>query len=281
MSRQIPEADQNKTTVSVIIPVYNSAAFITDTLDSITGQTGAGTDFSLEIIAVDDGSKYGSADLVRDYVNQTNRRGKEKPTGNYVNREPVVVRLLPNTLRKGAAGARNTGIDAAGGRYISFIDADDKWQSDKLREQLAFMKEKDAAFSFTGYEFADEDCEGIGKIVRVPERISYAQALKNTTVFTSTVMFDMQKLAKDDIYFPYVKSEDTANWWKILKNKGDAYGLDMALALYRRSPGTLSANKIEAVRRIWRLYREVEKLPLIYSMYCFAGYAVRAVRRRV
>ncbi|MCR5775218.1 MAG: glycosyltransferase, partial [Lachnospiraceae bacterium] len=191
------------------------------------------------------------------------------------------IRVVKNKHQKGAAGARNTGIDEARGRYIAFIDSDDKWVGEKIEKQIDFMRKKDSAFSFTGYEFADEKCKGTGKIVRVPESISYKEALRNTTIFTSTVMFDMDRLSKEDIVFPYIASEDTANWWKILRNNGPASGLDEALTLYRRSAGTLSSNKLEAIKRVWALYRKSERLSVPYSLYCFAGYAFRAVKRRV
>ena len=63
-------------------------------------------------------------------------------------------------------------------------------------------------------------CGGWERQSGVPESICLQEALKNTTIFTSTVMFDMEKLSKEDILFPYMASEDTANWWKILRNKG-------------------------------------------------------------
>lgn len=276
--------------VSVIIPVYNCGTFISETLDSIVSQKNPGNRFDMEIIVVDDGSTDGTVETVRGYVNQTNLNHRkavakgeyEQGRFDYVNHiKPINVKLIPNENRKGAAGARNTGIDAASGRYITFIDADDKWLPDKLSRQLDMMRRTRAAFSFTGYEFADEDCNGTGKVVRVPERISYRQALKNTTIFTSTVMFDMGKLSKEDVHFPYVESEDTANWWKILRNNCDAHGLDEVLTLYRRSGVTLSSNKMLAIKRTWRLYRRVEGLSLPYSLYCFAWYAVRAVMRRI
>ena len=274
---EAPEKDSGADIlVSVIIPVYNSSAFIAETLDSIVEQKLPGSGMRLEIIAVDDGSTDDSVDTIRNYVNNRNRREREKRS-----QKPSVIRILENDRKKGAAGARNTGIAAAGGRYIAFIDSDDIWAEDKLSGQIAFMQERRCAFSFTGYEFADEEGRGTGKIVRVPDVISYREALKNTTIFTSTVMFDMEKLEKDDILFPFVESEDTANWWKVLRNKGDACGLDKPLTLYRRSAGTLSSNKMTAVRRIWRLYRRVEKLSLPYSIYCFCWYALRAVKRRV
>ena len=48
------------------------------------------------------------------------------------------------------------------------------------------LPRKQAAFAFTGYEFADENGIGLGKVVRVPEKLTYKEALKNTTIFTTT-----------------------------------------------------------------------------------------------
>ena len=143
------------------------------------------------------------------------------------------------------------------------------------------MEEQECAFCFTGYEFADENGVGVQKIVRVPNKLHYRAALKNTTIFTSTVMFDMTKISKELIQMPEVESEDTATWWKILRNGYVAYGLDEALTLYRRTMGSLSSNKVIAIKRIWNLYRNVEGLSVLKSAYCFCFYAVRAVIRRL
>ena len=72
------------------------------------------------------------------------------------------------------------------------------------------------------------------KIVKVPEKINYRQALKNTTIFTSTVIFDVEKLGKGLIKMPNVRrGQDTATWWKVLKTNIIAYGLNETLSLYR------------------------------------------------
>lgn len=247
--------------ISVIIPVYNSVAFIKDTLDSIADQT---VKMDIEVIVVDDGSADGTRETVTEYSK----------------RAEFSVRLLDNTNKKSAAGARNTGIDAATGDYIAFIDADDKWLPDKLEKQIALMQREKAAFSFTAYEFADEECRGIGKIAHVPEKIGYREAVKNTIIFTSTVILDMKILSKEDIYFPYIASEDSANWWKILKKIGNASGLDEPLTLYRRSGKTLSSNKLVGIKRIWGLYMN-EGFSIPYSLYCFICFAFNAVKRRI
>lgn len=244
--------------VSIVVPVYNAEDCISDTIMSVLKQSY--TDF--ELLLVDDSSTDKSCSIMEGFLSDN-------------------VRILDNTEAKGAAGARNTGIKNAAGRYIAFLDADDLWIPDKLSKQIAFMENMGAAFSFTGYEFADENGRGLGKIVRVPRTISYKEALKNTTIFTSTVIFDMDMLCKEDILMPYVKSEDTATWWKVLKKTGIAYGLDESLTLYRRMGSSLSSNKLEAIRRIWNLYRKTEHLGIVYSIYCFCHWAYRAVARRV
>ena len=144
------------------------------------------------------------------------------------------------------------------------------------------MEENNYDFTFTGYEFADENGNNLGKVVNVPKQINYKQALKNTTIFTSTVIFNVEKLGKELISMPNVRrGQDTATWWKVLKTGIIAYGLNESLSLYRRSNNTLSSNKIKALKRTWNLYRNVEKLSFFTSLYNFCWYCLNAVKRRI
>ncbi|MBO4902144.1 MAG: glycosyltransferase family 2 protein [Lachnospiraceae bacterium] len=250
--------------VSIVIPVYNASAYIADTILSVKSQTY--TDW--ELLLVDDGSTDNSLSIMQELAADLNKE-KER------------VHIIELGGNSKAAKARNAGIKAAAGRYLAFLDADDLWDPEKLKKQVAMMRENDCAFSFTGYEFADEDGIGVQKIVHVPQKINYRRAVKNTTIFTSTVMFDLTKLSKEEVEMPDVPSEDTATWWKVLKIVPYAYGLDEDLTLYRRSGATLSSNKIEAVKRTWNLYRNVEHFGPVKSAYCFCCYLIHAIIRRM
>lgn len=248
--------------ISIIVPVYNIEKYIMETMDCVRQQTYS----DWELLLVEDGSSDGTAEIIMEYVERT---------------QDARIRLIRQPSNMGAAKARNRGLEEAQGRYIAYLDADDLWVSRKLERELAFMKEKQAAFVFTGYEFADEQGKGTGKVVRVPQMLTYKEALKNTTIFTTTVMFDTDRISKELLVMPVIKSEDTALWWKILRNGYVAYGLDENLVKYRRVGKTLSSNKLEAIRRIWNLYRKAEGMGVISSCYHFCFWAVRAVKRRI
>jgi teichuronic acid biosynthesis glycosyltransferase TuaG len=248
--------------VSIIVPVYNVEKFITETMDCVCRQTYE----NWELLLVEDGSKDNSKAVIEEYLKKS---GESR------------IRLIRQPSNMGAAKARNRGLAEAKGRYIAYLDADDLWVPEKLEKELRFMREKDAAFAFTGYEFADENGKGTGRVVRVPATLSYQEALKNTTIFTTTVMFDTEKINKDLLEMPVIKSEDTALWWKVLKHGYVEHGLDENLVKYRRAGKSLSSNKLEAVRRIWNLYRRAEGMSVISSAYHFCFWAVRAVKRRV
>lgn len=245
--------------ISIIIPVHNAEKYIADTIKSVQSQTY--TDW--ELILVDDLSTDNSVEVIRPFLKD----------------ERICLICLEENIR--AAGSRNRGIEVAKGEYIAFLDADDLWLPDKLIKQLAFMEENNAAFSYTAYEFGDEEANGTGKIVNVLEKMNYRQALSRTIIFTSTVMFDMKKLKKEEIFMPNVPSEDTACWWQILRSGYCAYGLNDVLTIYRRPATSLSSNKKVALWRIWNLYRNVEHLSIPYSAWNFVFWAFRATIRRM
>jgi glycosyltransferase involved in cell wall biosynthesis len=106
--------------VSVIIPAYNDAATVERTVSSVLNQTYS----DLEVLVVDDGSTDHTAALVQRMADVDNRiRLLQKPNG-------------------GLASARNYGIAHAAGEFIAPIDADDLWHPEKIRKQMAVMRDR-------------------------------------------------------------------------------------------------------------------------------------------
>ena len=257
--------------VSIIVPVYNAGKYIEETIRMVEAQTYQ----DWELLLIDDCSTDNSRAVIEAYIKEREQKLSSEE------QKKKEIRLIQRSENGGAARTRNTGIEKAGGRYIAFLDADDIWMPDKLTKEIEFLQKKQAAFAFTSYEFGDEQARGTGKIVHAPEALTYEKALSRTVIFTSTVMIDTEKTGRGLVYMPIVKSEDTALWWKLLKNGFTAYGLDDVLTIYMRPPRSLSSNKLEAIRRIWYLYRKEEKLSLLKSCVCLVLWAYRAARRRM
>lgn len=124
--------------ISVVIPAYNSERFIAATLDSVFAQTYR----PIEVIVVDDGSTDKTAEVVKSFTGfagSTNKTSKTSPTSktSETNKTSLTYFYQNNS---GPSAARNTGIRAAKGEYIAFLDADDTWVEDKIEKQLGLFE---------------------------------------------------------------------------------------------------------------------------------------------
>ena len=269
--------------VSIIVPVYHAAPYIAQTIKMVRAQSCK----AWELLLVDDCSEDGSVEEIERALSACRHVPVETAPENverieeYQCDEGQKIFLICKNKNEGAAGARNTGLAAAGGRYIAFLDADDIWMPEKLEKQLAFMKEQQAGFVFSAYEFGDEAARPTGRVVHVPARLTYEKALSRTVIFTTTVVIDREKISDELVRMPEVESEDTATWWQILRAGHTACGLDEVLAVYRRPAASLSSNKLRAMKRIWNLYRRQEGLSVLSSAFHFVFWAYRATMRRI
>ena len=239
--------------VSIIVPIHNSEKHLKECIDSIINQTYK----NLEIILVNDGSIDNSLSIIKSYDDKR-------------------IKIIDLKENEGVSIARNKGVDISTGDLICFIDSDDYWNKKKIEKQVKFIKNK--AFIYSDYEYLKK---GKRKRVNVPKSITYEEALKNTTIFTSTVMFNMNKLNKEDLYMPKTnRGQDTSTWWKILKKIGVAYGMNEVLSVYRVGEPSLSSNKLKAICGTWEIYK-FENLEFYKKLYYFICYIINAVKRRI
>ena len=239
--------------VSIIIPVYNSSEYLKECINSVINQTYK----NLEIIIVNDKSTDNSLSIINSF---SDKRIK-------------VINLKENS---GVSVARNKGVEVSTGDYICFIDSDDYWYLDKIKKQVEFIKDK--AFIYSDYEYLKN---GKRKRVKVPKSITYKDALKNTTIFTSTVMFNMKYLNNEDIYMPIIKlGQDSLTWWKVLKKVNVAYGMNDILSVYRVGNKSLSSNKIKSVMGTWNILK-MEKINIFKRIWYFICYIFNAIKRRL
>jgi teichuronic acid biosynthesis glycosyltransferase TuaG len=245
--------------VSIITPSYNSSRFIMECVNSVISQTFQ----NWEMIIVDDCSNDISKDIISDFSNIDNR-----------------IKTIFLKSNVGAAEARNIAIRKAKGSYIAFLDSDDLWDSHKLEKQLSFMKKNNIAFSYSTYQFISEDGKELSNIVIAPKKMTYHSYLKNTIIGCLTVIIDREKTGSFEMK-NIRSSHDMALWLLIMKRGFSAYGLNENLAKYRVVSTSNTANKINAAKDVWYIYRKVEKLNILYSAFCFIGYIFNAIKKRL
>lgn len=246
--------------VTVVTPFHNDAAWLEHTVDSVQGQS------------------FGDWELL--LINDRSGDGSDVTAAAWARSEPRI-RLLSTTAEsRGAAAARNKGIEHANGRYIAFLDADDLWLPTKLEQQLAFMSDAGAAFSYTAYEKMDEGGRRNGRIYRPPTRMGYNDLLRGCAIGCSTVMIDAQALGPP-LMPPFKRGQDYATWLEITRSGVEAHGLQEPLAVYRERRGSLSSNKLLKYLAAYRIYREQEQLGVPRSLVLLQRYALHALRKRL
>lgn len=242
--------------VTIIMPSYNSEKFIIESVESVLVQTYS----NWELIIVDDCSPDSSNHIIMKYVDSDHR-----------------IKLIKLEKNSGPAVARNTAIEAANGRYIAFLDSDDVWLPNKLEKQIKFMQDNDLAFTYSSYKLVGEDNEDLGLFI-TKDKISYFDMLKTCSVGCLTAIYDTEKIGKQ--YMPLIlKRQDYGLWLKILKLIGETKGILESLATYRIRKNSVSSNKVKAAKYQWKIYREIEKLSFLKSLYYFVFYAYNGVTK--
>lgn len=241
--------------VSIITPLYNSEKYIAETIESVLDQTYS----NWEMIIVDDCSRDNGIKIVEEYQKKDKR-----------------IQLYKNEINKGVSYTRNRAIDLSKGKYIAFLDSDDLWKKEKLKKQIKFMEENDVILSYTAYEKINEDGSNRGKIM-VPDKLDYKELLKNCLINCITGVY--KKDFFKDIKFKETQVEDYIFWLEMFKRVEFASGINESLAIYRVKKVSRSSNKINIVKFHWKIYRDIEKLDLLKSIYYYLIYIKRGIKR--
>lgn len=237
--------------VSVIMPAFNAAATIDQSIGTVLSQTVR--DF--ELIVVDDSSSDNTVDIVARHAERDGR-----------------VRLMSTARNSGGpAVPRNLALAEATSRYIAFLDADDLWSPRKTEFQLRAMHAAGAAISCTGFDVVDLQGEKIGAFMP-PAQVDYASLLKSNSVGCLTAVYDADRLGRPA--FPICGHEDYALWLELTRDGTRILGLRQKLAGYRIGAQSISSNKMKVIRFFWHIYRHREDLGILQSAYFCGRYAL-------
>lgn len=229
--------------VSIIMPSYNTAPYIEETIQSVLNQTYT----NWELLIVDDCSTDNTDEILSKISDPR-------------------IRLFKNEENSGAAVSRNKALREAKGQWIAFLDSDDLWMPKKLEKQIHYMEINGYTFSYTNYEEIDVDGNKTGVKVSGPKKITRTGMFNYCWPGCLTVMFDANKIGIIQIQ-DIKKNNDYAMWLKICE-KANCYLLNEYLAQYRKGrSGSISTHGYtKLLKWHYKLYREAEKENMIMSV---------------
>jgi len=240
---------------SVVIPAYNAAGTIGETLESVLAQHWA--DF--EVLVANDGSSDRTADIVRDFAGRDRR-----------------VRLVDCRRLGRPAGPRNAGIRASAGDYVAFLDADDLWKPDKLANDAAYLARDPVDFLYSGCEYFVGTPKDI--VVTLDPAPMSSRIFVRNLVMIQTVCVDRRRILAEGLGFdedPRLRGIEDYHF--VL----EAYLRKLSMArrpgsdvLYRKSSPTSIYPRgnlpLLLYRHAWNLHRIRAKYALPAPQYCLA-----------
>jgi len=248
--------------VSVITPAFNASRFLPRLIKCVQEQVGV----DYEHIVIDDCSSDDTLVVLKALSLNDHR-----------------INIIQLNSNRGVVEARNAGISQAKGRFLAFLDADDIWMPGKLKIQSQFMLDKGIALSFSDYRFISEDGDKVGLLLKGFNRIGWS--LHHTTRYLGclTIMLDRERCT--DFTFgdvsPEYRAEDFLAWSKIIKEVGPAVRCPFDLARYAVVINSRSRSGSRAAKSVWRLYRDVEKIPILTSFVYFFLYITFSTVKRI
>lgn len=213
----------NSSLVSVILPTYNCARFLQESVGSVLSQT-----YHLyEIIVVDDGSTDNTREVLQPFIQR--------------------IRYLHLEQNKGLPTARNTGIQSARGAYIAFIDADDLWLPEKLETDIeCFAQHPDTSMVYSKHLNIDEKGKEFDGATqkRLPSGRIFLQLFSEQNfIISSSVVVRKEVFETTGLFDERLFNCQDWDMWLRIAFSFQAAGINKPLVKYRHNPHSLSKNR--------------------------------------
>ena len=249
---------REKTFVDVILPNYNKTEFLEEAINSVITQTYK----NWHLYIIDDNSSDNSEEIIDKFSNLKN---------------VTIIKLQKN---KGPSFCRNYAMRISKSKYISFIDSDDSWLSDKLEKQIYFMEKHNLSFTYTDYTpfFESFGKKKIRKRTFLKDHFNYRTFLKNSSINTTTMIIARSILGSHR--FRKIKLlEDYLFKCKLLKGNNIAKKLDENLAFYRISNKSRSSQRLKNVYWLWHINKNYNKLNFIDNIISIFFISINSMKK--
>ena len=249
---------REKTFVDVILPNYNKAKFLEESINSVITQTYK----NWHLYIIDDNSSDNSKEIIDKFSNLKN---------------VTIIKLQKN---KGPSFCRNYAMRISKSKYISFIDSDDSWLSDKLEKQITFMEKHNLSFTYTDYTpfFESFGNKKIKKRTFLKDHFNYRTFIKNSSINTTTMIIARSILGSHR--FRKIKLlEDYLFKCNLLKDNYVAQKLDEDLAFYRILDKSRSSQRLKNIYWLWHINKNFNNLNFFDNIISIFFISINSIKK--
>ncbi len=222
--------------VSIILPNYNSHNFISKTIKSVLNQTYK----NWELFIVDDGSDIKTKETILKF-----KKYKK-------------IKCVFFKKNRGAGYCRNYAIKNTNSKFLAFIDSDDLWNKNKLKQQISFMKKNNYKFTYTNY-ITFKLSNNKKRFIYSPKILKFKDFINNTSIGTSTMIVE-RSVSKGLRFTNTPICEDYFYKCQILKRVKEANCLNKFLTRYRIRDDSMQSNRFKNFYWIWKINRKFNNL---------------------
>jgi len=249
---------KKKPFVDVILPNYNKAEFLEEAINSVIIQTYK----NWHLYIVDDHSNDNSVKVIDKFLNLEN---------------VTVIKLYKN---KGPSFCRNYAMRISKSKYISFIDSDDSWLSDKLEKQITFMEKHNLSFTYTDYTpfFESFGKKKVKKRTSLKDYFNYGTFIKNSSINTTTMIISRSILGTHR-FKKITLLEDYLFKCKLLKDDNVAKKLNEDLAFYRILNKSRSSQRLKNIYWLWYVNKNYNKLKFFDNIISIFFISINSIKK--
>jgi teichuronic acid biosynthesis glycosyltransferase TuaG len=244
--------------VDVILPNYNKAEFLEESINSVISQTYR----NWHLYIIDDYSNDDSPKIINKFSDLKN------------------VTLITLRKNKGPSFCRNYAMRISKAKYIAFIDSDDSWSKNKLEMQIQFMEKNNLTFTYTDYTpFFEKN--GLKKVKRrtfLKDYFNFETFINNSSINTTTMII-LRSILGTHRFKKIKLLEDYLFKCKLLKNNNVAKKLDEDLAFYRILTSSRSSQRLRNIYWLWHINKNYNKLNFFGNIMSVFFIAINSVKK--
>ena len=258
MSEQPSLKEKQDSFVDIILPNYNKGKFIEEAINSAINQTYK----NWNLYIIDDHSSDNSGEIIDKFSHLKN---------------VTIIKLYKN---KGPSFCRNYAMRISKSKYISFIDSDDSWLSDKLEKQIYFMEKHNLSFTYTDYTsfFENFGKKKIEKKTFLKNHFNYRTFIRNSSINTTTMIIARSILGSHR--FRKVQLlEDYLFKCKLLKGNNIAKKLNEDLAFYRILNKSRSSQRLKNIYWLWYINKNFNKLNFFDNIISIFFISINSIKK--